>query len=48
MWPLDHELIGWFEEVQRKRDEKYGRDRDDDDRETTPMMTNELAAARKR
>lgn len=48
MWALDHELIGWFDEVKRKRDEKYGRSNDDDDRDEAPMMTNELAAARRR
>lgn len=47
MWHLDWELEGWFEEVQRKRDEKYGRDRDDDDDVIVPMMNNELAAKKR-
>lgn len=27
MWPLDHCLERWFEEVKKKRDEKYGRNK---------------------
>lgn len=45
MWSLDHELVAWFEEVKEKRREKYGDP--DDERETVPMMGNELAAGRR-
>lgn len=49
MWPLDHELVLWFDEVKRKRDEKFGRpDDDDDDRTDVPMMSNSLADAKRR
>jgi hypothetical protein len=47
MWPLDHELVLWFDEVKRKRDEKYGRHDDDDDRDEVPMMSNALAAEKR-
>lgn len=44
MWTVDHELTEWFDEVERKRDEKYGTG---DSRESTPMMQNELSAGRR-
>jgi hypothetical protein len=47
MWPLDHELVGWFDEVQRKRDERYGNHDGDSDDTVVPMMNNQLAAARR-
>lgn len=42
MWHLDHELDDWFEEVERLRDEKYGRSGDSDSEDSGPMMKNEL------
>lgn len=47
MWPLDYELEQWFENVKRKREDKYGRS-DDDDRDEVPMMSNQLAARKRR
>lgn len=46
MWHLDHELEPWFDEVERKREERYGA-RDDDRDERVPMMDNELARGRR-
>lgn len=44
MWTLDHELELWFEEVERKREEKFGRGSSGDDDELPgEMMRNELA-----
>ena len=45
MWILDEELELWFEEVDRKRKEKYGLN-DDSDSEST-MMSNEYAKGRR-
>lgn len=44
MWPFDDELEAWFEEVQRKRDEKYG---GDSSASSEPMMSNDLAEGRR-
>lgn len=42
MWPVDHELEMWFEEVERKREAKFGNGAGDDD-DPSGMMHNELA-----
>lgn len=48
MWHLDSELSSWFDEVKRKRDDRYGGgDRDDDRPTTVPLMENELAKGRR-
>lgn len=44
MWPFEDELELWFEEVERRRSEKYGTSRSED--ESVPMMQNELAKSR--
>lgn len=46
MWPFSDELDEWFEEVDRRRKEKYG-SRDDSGDTETPMMRNELAEGRR-
>ena len=46
MWSVDHELEIWFERVEAEREEKYGGT--GDDRTEVPMMTNELAAQRRK
>lgn len=43
MWPHEDELVIWFDEVEEERKRKYGRPSNDDDDETVPMMSNELA-----
>lgn len=47
MWPFDEELEGWFDEVERKRNERYGGSGGDGD--VTParsqMTDNEYAKA---
>lgn len=43
MWPLDHELVGWFEEVKRNREAKFGGKPD----ESPAMMENEYAHGRR-
>lgn len=44
MWPIDHELELWFEEVERKRDERYPSHGDSSgDESGGHMMVNELA-----
>jgi hypothetical protein len=45
MWPLDDDLEAWFEEVQAKRDEKYGRS---DTVDGPGMMQNQLTKGRPR
>ncbi len=45
MWCHEDELTEWFDEVTRKRDEKYGKTSTD---ETVPMTTNEFAQGRGR
>lgn len=45
MWTLDHELEAWFDEVDRKRKERFGIE--DDDREAPQMMQNEFAKNRR-
>lgn len=44
MWPFDDELALWFEEVERKREEKFGGSPD----EESSMERNELAEGRGR
>lgn len=44
MWPFDEELRLWFEEVERKREEKFGTGESGDE---SDMQTNELAAGRR-
>ena len=46
MWPHEHELKEWFDEVRAVREEKWGGG--GDSREDTDMMGNELAAAKRR
>lgn len=43
MWTVDHDLDIWFEEVERKREEKFGTGGSSDDEPAGPMMRNELA-----
>lgn len=45
MWAVDHELEIWFENVEQKREEKYGSNSSAD--ETAPMMSNQLARDRR-
>lgn len=45
MWHLDDELELWFEEVDRKREEKYGGA--SEERDEVPMMRNEMARGRR-
>lgn len=47
MWPLDEEIIPWFEDVQAKRKEKFGGGGGDDDDERPGMMQNEYARGRR-
>lgn len=47
MWPLEHELVPWFEEVKQAREEKYSSRGSERDVEV-PMTENELAAGRRR
>ena len=47
MWALEDPLEEWFEEVEAARAEKYG-GRDNSRDTTVPMMSNSLAAGRKR
>jgi hypothetical protein len=57
MWPLEHEIERWFIEVDEKRSEKFGIQKQDDDDDledrfnrnvrTDQMMQNEFAAARR-
>jgi hypothetical protein len=42
MWPFDEELESWFEDVERKRKERYG-NRGDDADSSGPMTENEYA-----
>lgn len=44
MWHLEDELVDWFEEVDRKRKEKYGGDSEGSD----DMTRNEFAEGRGR
>lgn len=49
MWPLDHELVPWFDDVKRKREEKYGTSSDSGSaRETVPLMDNALTEGKRR
>lgn len=45
MWPFEDELEIWFEEVERKREERYGGKGGSDD--SVPMMSNELSKGRR-
>jgi hypothetical protein len=45
-WHLDHELVEWFKELDRKRKEKFNIDSDDD--ESPEMMQNEYSKGRGR
>lgn len=51
MWHLEHELEAWFEEVDRKRKERFGSRDDDDDgdepKQVVPLMQNELTKGRR-
>lgn len=49
MWHLDHELDDWFKEVERKRKDKYGGNKNSDDEGDLPgpMMENEYSRGRK-
>jgi hypothetical protein len=42
MWPFESELELWFEEVDQKREERYGGSEGSSSGESVPMMTNEL------
>lgn len=46
MWPFDEELDIWFEEVDRKRKEKYGGG-ETSDISSEGMLTNEYARDRR-
>jgi hypothetical protein len=46
MWAFDDELELWFEDVEAKREAKYGGGSSGD--EQAPMMGNELSAGRRR
>lgn len=41
MWPLDHELIAWFDDVRRRHEARHGAPRDEVD-----MTSNDLAPRR--
>lgn len=45
MWPFDTELTVWFEDVEEKRNEKYGNSSSSSsgDDSSAPMMKNELS-----
>lgn len=44
MWCIDHELVGWFEEIDRKRDNERGSRNNGNGKDTTvPLMDNELS-----
>lgn len=45
MWPFEDELEIWFDQVEEKREDKYGRKSGGD--ETVPLMSNELAKGRR-
>lgn len=49
MWPFEDELEVWFEEVDRKRKDKWGggASNDDDDEAGGSMMANDFARGRK-
>jgi hypothetical protein len=47
MWPLDDEIIPWFEDVRAKRKEKFGGGGDDDDDRSSSMMQNDYARGRR-
>lgn len=47
MWPFHSELEIWWEEVEAKRDEKYGRSSESSGDKDVPMMSNELARGRR-
>lgn len=47
MWPFDEELELWFEEVERKREEKYGGEGDSSDASSEAMLSNEYARDRR-
>lgn len=44
MWPFEEELEAWFEEVERKREARYGGGDDgSSDASDGPMLHNELS-----
>lgn len=47
MWPFGEELEAWFEEVERKRKERFGGDSDTDSDDSQPMLQNELSKGRR-
>lgn len=47
MWHLDDELEAHFDEVERKRKEKFGGGSSDDDEIDGPVMQNEFAKGRR-
>jgi hypothetical protein len=44
MWPFDDPLEEWFEEVDRRRKDRFGTPEDE---EPSDMMSNEYAAGRR-
>lgn len=42
MWPFETELEIWFEDVETKREAKYGGSSGGSEDSSTPMMSNEL------
>lgn len=46
MWHLTDELEEWFAEVERRRRDRYGLDKDED-RDAPEMLANELARGRR-
>ncbi len=46
MWALPDSLEDWFAEVERRREQKYGTSKDED--ESSLMMSNELADEKRR
>jgi hypothetical protein len=47
MWALDDDLEKWFEEVEERREQKYG-PRDTSGDTVVPLMQNELTRKRRR
>lgn len=47
MWALEDELETWFEEVSRKRKERFGGSARDDEEIDGPSMQNEFAQDRR-
>lgn len=48
MWAHEHELEEWFEEVKALREQKYGGGPDTGHDDDPGMMSNDLAAAKRR